>query len=123
VEDPALGPNGVRHFDQSLHAVSGFPGTFNDKLDVMFSVDEFVFGYCMHNRDDVAHVEDDSDRAMVQYVAGLAATGDYPHIAELIDEFGVDPLWAVVSAHSHDPDRFERNLGRLLDGIEAAVTR
>jgi AcrR family transcriptional regulator len=124
VEDPAIGPNGVRHFDQSLHAVSTLPGTFADKLDVVFTVDEFVFGFCMHNRDDIAHVEDSKgSRAMVAYVADLVATGDFPHLAGLIEEHGADPLWDIVSAHSHDPDRFDRNLSRLLDGIEAAVTR
>ncbi len=121
VEDPALGPNGVRHFDQAIHAVSTMPATLADKLDVIFTVDEFVFGYCLHNRSDVAKLEDTTDRAMVQYVAHLASSGDYPHIAALIEEHGVDPLWGIVAEHSHDPARFERNLGRLLDGIEAAL--
>jgi AcrR family transcriptional regulator len=121
VEDPALGPNGVRHFDQSLHAVASLPGSLIDRLDVIATIDEFVFGYCMHNRDDITHVEDASDKAMVQYVADLAASGDYPYIAALIEEHGVDPLWDIVSSHSHDTTRFDRNLSRLLDGIEAAL--
>jgi hypothetical protein len=122
VEDPALGPNGVRHFDQAIHAVSTLPGTLSDRLDVIFSVDEFVFGYCMHNREVTAQLEDArGERAMVEYVAGLAATGGYPHLAALIDEHGVDPLWDIVSEHSHDPERFDRTLRRLLDGIEAAI--
>ncbi len=59
---------------------------------------------------------------MLDYVLDLVATGDYPHLAALIDENGVEPTWQQLSEHSNDPGRFDRNLGRLLDGIEAAVT-
>src|SRR4051812_19326705 len=34
-DDPPLGPSSVRHFDQSLQAVSTFPGTFADQLDIV----------------------------------------------------------------------------------------
>ncbi|MDP1804802.1 MAG: TetR/AcrR family transcriptional regulator [Acidimicrobiales bacterium] len=123
VEDPGLGPNGVRHFDQSIGAAAGLPGSLTDRLDLISTVDEFVFGYCMHNRQDKAHVEDGSHDEMITYMLHLIASGDYPHLAALLDADGLDRAWQQVSDHHRDPDRFERSLGRLLDGIEAGLRR
>ena len=60
---------------------------------------------------------------MRDYVADLAETGDYPNIAALIAEQGIDRLWATVSLHARDPGRFDRNLARFLDGIERSLRR
>ncbi len=118
VEDPAVGPNGVRHFDQSWQAVSNLPGTFADKLDVIHAVDEYVFGYVLHARNDEEnHHGDESMRAFVQ---GLLATGEYPTLAAMSEEHGYDALWERMDKHANDPRRFDRNLARLLDGFEAS---
>jgi AcrR family transcriptional regulator len=123
VDDPAVGPNGVRHFDQSLQAVASLPGTLEDKLDVIAAVDEYVFGYCLHARNDFADGDGPKDdRAMVRYVAELARGGGYPRISALIEAHGVEPLWHKVSAHGRDEHRFDRNLARLLDGIHRDLT-
>jgi AcrR family transcriptional regulator len=121
VEDPDIGPNGVKHFDQALRAVASMPGTLADKLDVIFSVDEYVFGHCLHARGDQAHLEDVHDESMMRYVEDLVRTGDYPTLDALIEEHGTESLWNAITAHSHDPGRFDRNLHRLLDGIERTL--
>ncbi len=36
-------------------------------------------------------------------------------------EHGLEPGWRLIDEHMRDPRRFERNLARLLDGIEADV--
>ena len=56
---------------------------------------------------------------MIDYVNGLVATGDYPQLAALADETGSRRAGTQIEAHLRDPDRFDRNLDRLLDGIEA----
>ncbi len=56
---------------------------------------------------------------MIAYVDGLVQTGDYPELAKLADEVGLEAGWRQVEAHLRDHDRFDRNLARLLDGIEA----
>jgi AcrR family transcriptional regulator len=76
VVDPGAGPNGLRHFDQSMQAVASLRGTLEDKLDVIHAVDEYVFGHCLQRRDD---------------------------------------------HHGADETRFDRNLGRLLDGLAADI--
>ena len=121
VDDPAVGPNGVRHFDQSLQAVSGLPGSLADKLDIIHAVDEYVFGYVMHARND--YKDAGNDDPMRDYVVELAETGDYPNISALMAEHGVDAVWATVQGHARDPGRFDRNLARLLDGIERSLKK
>jgi hypothetical protein len=118
-DDPSLGPNAVRHFDQSLQAVSSMPGSFAAKLDVLTAVDEYVFGFCMHERHSFHDVDDDGE--MIDYVKELVATGEYPSLEALTTEHGFAPLWEQIEAHAHDDTRFGRNLARLLDGIERSL--
>ena len=49
-DDPTIGPNGVRHFDQTLQAVSSLDVDLATKLDIVSAVDEYVFGYCLNQR-------------------------------------------------------------------------
>jgi AcrR family transcriptional regulator len=117
-DDPAIGPNSVRHIDQSLQAVASLPGTFVDKLDVITVVDEYVLGFCVHERSDFHDDTSDDPREMIAYVNELVATGDYPQLAELTKTDKLEQLWAKMQDHANDPARFDRNLARLLDGIE-----
>jgi AcrR family transcriptional regulator len=119
-DEPAVGPNAVRHFDQTLQAVASVPGSLTDKLDVLTVVDEYVFGFCTHERSSFHDVDDDTE--MIEYVKELVATGEYPTLEALMDEHGLEQLWTQVEAHAHDDTRFDRNLTRLLDGIERALT-
>ena len=94
VDSPStIGPNAVRHFDQSLQAVASLPGTLTDKLDVLFAVDEYVFGHCLQARNEQP-MDDKSpaDTAMMDYVAELAGTGEYPQIAALIADHGLESV-------------------------------
>ena len=50
-DDPAVGPNGVRHFDQSLAAVASLELSLADKFDIVSAVDEYVFGACLWERE------------------------------------------------------------------------
>ena len=123
-DDPNLGPNSVRHFDQSLQAVAGLDVSLEDKLDVMTVVDEYVFGYCLHERTNF-HDENEevASPELIEYVNELAGTGDYPHVSALMAEHGVNQAWSRITASAFDPNRFERNLSRILDGFEADFKR
>jgi AcrR family transcriptional regulator len=120
-DDPPIGPNSVRHFDQSLAAVASLDVALADKLDIISAVDEYTFGYSRIERNSrYDHALDDEDE-MVEYVSVLIETGAYPHLAALTDEMGVRPLWRTVHTALRDERRFNRNLDRLLDGIAASV--
>jgi len=116
-DDPAVGPNSVRHFEQTMQAVAGLDTDFATKLDVVTTVDEYVFGFCLHERTTM-HEDAATGDAMKRYVEDLIATGGFPELTRLVGEVGTAGVWAELSAHANDPDRFDRNLARLLDGIE-----
>jgi AcrR family transcriptional regulator len=120
-DDPAIGPNSVRHFDQSLQAVASLPIDLPDKLDIVAMVDEYVFGFCISQRNNTGPNYPGIDPEMISYVNSLLRTGDYPHLAKLAAEIGLDQAWSQIETHLRDADRFARNLSRLLDGIEASL--
>lgn len=137
-DGPMLSPNAIAHFDQSLGALAGLPLDLETKLDVISSVDEYVFGYCVHRRNETAATDTDTgantgsggrgggcgggQRALdvlIGYVVDLVAGGGYPNLSELVAEDDEDlggTLYAINLAMA-DPARFERNLDRLLTGI------
>lgn len=115
-DDPPIGPNSVRHFDQTLEAVASLDLGLAEKLDIVTAVDEYVFGHCFHARESQ---QIDFADDMKDYVNGLVASGEYPQLAALADHHGYDELWEIVGTSMHDASRFDRNLARLLQGIEA----
>ena len=117
-DDPAVGPNGVRHFDQSLAAVASLELSLADKFDIVSAVDEYVFGACLWERENGGS-DGRPDSKVTEYVSGLVATGEYPQLAALSEEYGLDEAWELIERHRTDPGRFARTLRRLLDGIEA----
>lgn len=120
-DDPPFGPNGVRHFDQSLQAVSSLPIDLRSRLDIVAMVDEYVFGHCLYERNNADDGGDPFPEPVKEYVRSLLETGDYPQIQALADELGLDETWDQIGSHLRDPGRFERGLERLLDGIEVGL--
>jgi len=121
VDDPAIGPNAVRHFDQSMQAVASLDLTLAERLDVVGLIDEYVFGYCFHERNNLRPEHpagEDYTGGVVRYMEELLRSGDYPELSKLAEEVGLGEALQVAEAHSRDPERFRRNLDRLLDGIE-----
>ena len=123
-DDPNIGPNSVRHFDQSLQSVSSLDASMEAKLDLMTVVDEYVFGFCLHQRTRFHEQSDNGISAeLIEYVAELSRTGEYPQLAQLMETYGTHGAWQLINAHSIDTARFERNLARILDGFEASFER
>jgi AcrR family transcriptional regulator len=121
-DDPPFGPNSVRHFDQTLAALSSLPGSLAEKLDIAALVDEFVFGFCLHERNN-ARASQDIESKLLDYVATLVETDAYPTLRRLTDDMGIDAVWDEVRRSTIAPDRFEKHLNLLLDGIEADLAR
>lgn len=120
-DDPPFGPNGVRHFDQTLEAVSSLEVDLRTRLDITAMVDEYVFGHCLFERNNADDGGDPFPEPMREYVSSLLDTGDYPQIQGLADADGLDATWEQIATHMRDPARFDRGLERLLDGIEASI--
>jgi AcrR family transcriptional regulator len=116
-DDPPVGPNSFRHFDQSLQAVSGLDVPLADKLDVVMLVDEYVFGVGFLARQAV-DVEAQA-RETLPYIETLLETGAFPHVEVMVEEHGIEPSWATFGQVVGDEGRFERNLRRVLAGVAA----
>jgi AcrR family transcriptional regulator len=119
---PFLGPNALRHIDQSLAAVSELPLSPERKRAVLLAVDTYTLGFvrwevmspkagggspCGGRPDAPSAAEIDT------YIRAQAASGDYPHLAAFVG--GQDMSLGVKA------ERFEIGLEWLLTGIEAEV--
>jgi hypothetical protein len=60
---------------------------------------------------------------MAAYLGDLLATGQYPALQAMTEASSLRVAWARIAAAMRDERRFDRNLGRLLDGFEQAFTR
>jgi AcrR family transcriptional regulator len=129
-ETPVLGPNGLRHFEQSLRAAAGTGLPMARRMEIVSQLDEYVFGYAEGQPDrtgsDIADWEEkwgDYLDVVGDYLRGEIAGGGFPNVEEFL---GGDDFPTVVRrmiAESTADERFERGLGRLLDGIQAEIDR
>lgn len=118
-DDPNIGPNAMRHFDQSWQALAPLQATFEEKLDLISLVDEYVFGYCLHERNNLQ--DDVEDSEMVGYIGALLEEDDYPALSGMVSEIGLERVWSKIHGHARGSGRFDRNLSRLLAGFEASL--
>ena len=113
-QDGAFGPNGIRHFEQSLAAVAAAPLDTTAKLDLLTIVDDYVFGHVLRvaeqqTRSDARTAADGA--AIARYIEGLLADGGYPHISALAG----DPAAGSIGDPAELDRRFERGLAALCD--------
>jgi AcrR family transcriptional regulator len=119
---PFLGPNMLRHIDQSLAAVSELPLSPERKRAVLLAVDTYTLGFVRWEvrSQGAKEVGPCADRANAgpsaaeidAYIAAQAASGDYPHLAEFVGE---------KSGLGVKAEKFEIGLEWLLTGIAAEV--
>ena len=97
------GLNAMRHMEQCLEALAETPMTAEQKITLLTTVDDFVFGHAL--RAAAADAAIDMEFAKTQL-----ATGAFPRLAEVFAKGRIDG----------EKDRFERTVQTLLD---AAVNR
>jgi AcrR family transcriptional regulator len=121
------GPNGALHFEQSLSVMAETGLPIDECLELVILVDDYVFGYVQRfnpmdafaGADPEAVVDAFADEA----VARLAAldAGSFPSLRALIPAGEEQATFARLLRLALDPDRFERGLDLVLDGIERRV--
>jgi AcrR family transcriptional regulator len=117
-DDGVPGPNGMRHFEQSLQAVVGLGLDRDQTFEVIGQVDDYVFGYSLREVQEAKEQEHGWSPAVVDFFKRELATGDYPLIHEFFgDDF--EAAFALAMEFIGNEDRFHRGLKRLLDGIES----
>jgi AcrR family transcriptional regulator len=124
--DAQLGPNGIRHMDQSIAAVAGLDVDDVTRFEVISLVDDYVFGYAMRRRlpgpEEPEAMEEWLDRASA-YIDEQVATGDFPALEAIMPEDGMSAFWKQLEEADFEDGRFERGLERLLDGIALDIER
>jgi AcrR family transcriptional regulator len=118
----APGPNGMRHFEQSLEAVAGLDVPLAERFELITLVDDYVFGYVsrwLRPENDVP--SDEEIDAAIGLLDERSRGGDLPRIRELVEERDPRETWRMLRAVMRDEARFERGLQRLLDGIERSL--
>jgi AcrR family transcriptional regulator len=122
---PFIGPNALRHIDQSLAAVSELPLPPERKRAVLLAVDTYTLGFVRWELKAAksgeggsgacAGIDDGgpSGAEIDTYIAAQAASGKYPHLHEL---GGKKNMGLGVKAEA-----FEAGLEWLLAGIAAEV--
>ncbi len=115
------GPNGMKHFEQTLAAVASLELPFPKRLEIALTVDDYVFGFVLRSTLTEDPREALRRESALAYLSSLLATGEYPHIAQVFEGLDAQQAVAVMVAAFRDPGRFERGLERLMDGIEAGL--
>jgi AcrR family transcriptional regulator len=118
------GPNGMMHFEQTLAAVSSIELDFAAKLELALVVDDYVFGYVLRSSPSAAELADDEGReAALGYLGTLLDTGNYPNTSKMFAGHDVESGLELMIGAFRDPDRFDRGLERLMDGLEGSLGR
>jgi AcrR family transcriptional regulator len=117
-DDGAPGPNGMRHFEQSLRAVAGLGLDREQTFEVIGQVDDYVFGYSLREVQEREEQEHGWSPEVIDFFRRELDTGAYPLISEFFgDDF--EATFEEAMEFMSDGARFTRGLARLLDGIEA----
>jgi AcrR family transcriptional regulator len=121
MDDGTPGPNGLRHFEQTLEAVASLGLGRQETFELIGQVDDYVFGYALREVQEAGEQEHGWPPEVVDFFKREMATGDYPLIRDFFgDDF--EASFEYVVQFMTEESRFERSLARLLDGIEAAFS-
>jgi AcrR family transcriptional regulator len=124
----ALGPNAMRHFEQSLGAVDGLGLDLPARVDVISMVDDYVFGYVVRElQDEFERLREGGEDGwvdmLVGYIDSQLATGSFPQMQRLVGPGGTRAAIEALVELGRDGRRFDRGLERLLDGIALDLDR
>ena len=114
-----VGPNGLRHIEQSLQAVAGIDLPLGRKLEILSVVDDYVFGHCVRFSEARRHPQLDrkTAHALSAAMKRYLAEGDYPQLRAMIgDDDPVDAFMKSAGFLTQDY-HFEIGLDALLDGL------
>jgi AcrR family transcriptional regulator len=116
-QEGTFGPNGLKHFEQSLAALADAPLSVRDKLGLLANLDDFVFGHVLRAgevraRAQQAETSDFVDR-ITAFLNEQFKSGRLPHLAEL----SRDPAARTLLDPAALDERFERGLQALIGGV------
>src|SRR6185503_3079768 len=115
-------PNGLRTFEQSLRACSRLDIPPAEKSELIFLVDDYVFGFALREAREIEDRRRGWSPEILRFLQAQLESGDLPEFRNFIgDDVKAGFDWAGDLFLGEG--RFERGLERLLDGIEADIKR
>lgn len=117
-DDPLFGPNGLKHFDQNLGALARLDVPLETKLEIITAVEELVYGHFVQERVSPYGTPDDVIDELATHIERMIEAESHPNLAALAEDGALPRVWRRMEAKAREPDRFERSLQRLLDGME-----
>jgi len=118
--DGRPGPNGMRHFEQSLEAMAGAGISARATFEAIVLVDEYVFGFAIREAQESAEHERGWAPGVREFFQRELDSGEFPRVRDLLGD-DADSATERVAEVFFAAGRFERGLERLLDGIEAGL--
>jgi len=107
------GPNGMRHFEQSLAALAAAPLDTAAKLDLLAIIDDYVFGHLLHAAEwDERSGQGAQAQAAADFMRAQIRSGQFPFMATLAE----DPQAESLAEPGLLAARFERGLRLIIDG-------
>jgi AcrR family transcriptional regulator len=114
-----VGPNGLRHVEQSLQAVAGSGLSLRQKLELLSIIDDYVLGHCLRINEARSQPQLDrkTARALSEAMKRYLGDGDYPQLRAMIG--ADDPFDAFVKSSGFltEDHHFDIGLDALLDGL------
>jgi AcrR family transcriptional regulator len=120
--DGRPGPNGIRHFEQTLEAVSSLDISPQTKFELIGQIDDYVFGYVLREAQELEEHRRGWPPGVLEFFQRELDSGDFPQIESFLGD-DVEAAVERISEYLFAEGRFDRGLNRLLDGIEASLDR
>lgn len=118
--DGRPGPNGLRHFEQSLRALTSVPLSDTEKFELIELIDDYVFGFTLREAQELDEHRRGWPPQVVEFLQRELDSGDYPLIGRFLGTDaagGIDRVAELVFSEG----RFERGLELVLDGMEGMI--
>lgn len=122
LRDARMGPNAMRHFEQSLRALRGVDLDYPAKIELLAIMDDFVHGFLLRSQEvharnttpDTAEAE-----AMMAFGRAQLSTGEFPLTSEVFAESEAAERGLEVFSDQAAERRFDIGLRAVLDGLAA----
>jgi len=115
------GPNGARHFEQCLAALSRTSLDRRTKLELLALVDDFVFGHALRTAEARSTFQKEPEAEVLAAIRSWASaqyeSGAFPHTLAFFGGAPPEKVVAQVAGLDDEEGRFERGLATLLDGV------
>ena len=114
-----VGPNNLRHMEQSLEAVASLTCSMQVKLELLSIVDDYVFGHALRVNETTTVPPPDSKttRLINEFTVQLLEAGDYPRLQAIIGDDEPMTAFTKLAKHMTGDERFDIGLEALLDGL------